>query len=222
MGTFRNFVMRGALFLVPISVTIFVAKWAVTFVDAYLGEPTAALVRVISPGWLLSVFPDGHVPGMSMVLLLLLMFVLGAIASWPIGHKGLRLLDLVVPRVPIVGGIYSSTRKIVETFGETNRFQRAVWFDYAPGLQAIGFVTHELIEETSGEKKVVIFYPMVPNPSSGLLLMMRESETIPLDMDPKEVFTMLVALGATMPDRVRIPALPAAPPAPPTPPAAEE
>ena len=34
---------------------------------------------------LLSAFPDGHIPGVSMILLVLVMLVLGAVASWPFG-----------------------------------------------------------------------------------------------------------------------------------------
>lgn len=204
MGTLRTFLIRGALFLLPIAVSVFVAKWALAFVDDYFGGPTAALIRWIAPQWLLNTFADGHVPGMSMILLLLVLLILGIIASWRIGNRGLRLFDLIMLRVPLIGGIYASTRKIVETLGESNSFQRAVWFELVPGLHTVGFVTHEFIEETTGEKWVKIFYPLVPNPSAGMLVAKPDRETFPLDMDAKEVFTMMVALGTTMPDRTRI------------------
>jgi uncharacterized membrane protein len=208
MGLLRNFLIRGALFLLPLAVTVFIAKYALGFVDAYLGDPTAALIRLISPRFLLSAFPDGHIPGMSMVLLVLVLLLLGAIASWPFGNQGLRIVDVILPRIPLIGGIYSSTRKIVETLGESNRFQRAVWFEVSPGVKATGFVTSEFIEETTGEKYLKIFYPMVPNPTAGLLLTIKDSATLPVDMDPKEVFTMMVSLGTTMPARSRIFPLP--------------
>jgi uncharacterized membrane protein len=204
MGVFRNFLIRGALFSLPIAVTLFVTKYALSFVDAYLGEPTAALIRWVSPHWLLTAFPEGHIPGMSMILLMLVLLFLGAVASWPVGHQGLRVVDYIIPRIPILGGIYSSTRKIVETLGESNRFERAVWFELYPGVKATGFVTREFIETTTGEKHLQIFYPMVPNPTAGMLITLPEKATIPLDMDPKEVFTMMVALGTTMPDQLRI------------------
>jgi uncharacterized membrane protein len=204
MGAFRTLLVRGILFMLPLAITLFVVKYALGFVDDWFGGPTAALIRVIAPHWLLSIFPDGHIPGMSMVLLVALLLTLGGIISYQVGRQGLRVIDIIVQKIPMIGGIYSSSKKIIDTFGESGSFQRAVWFEMNPGVKCIGFVTHEFIEETSGQKHLMLFYPLVPNPSAGMVVCKAESETLPVDMDAKEVFTMMVALGTTMPDRVRM------------------
>jgi len=210
LGTLRNFLIRGALFMLPIAITVLIIKYALGFVDTYLGGPTSALIRLVAPHWLLSIFPDGSIPGMSMILLALVLLLLGAIASWPFGSQGLRIVDVVMLKIPFIGGIYSSTRKMVDSFGDGSRFQRAVWFEPHPHARALGFVTHEFIEATSGEKYLVIFYMWVPNPSSGELFTLPERLTTPCDINPSEVFTMLLSMGTTMPEHVSI--LPPAPP----------
>jgi uncharacterized membrane protein len=213
MGVLRTTLIRGALFLLPIGVTVFVISYALSIVDQYLGGPAAALIRWLAPDWLMHMFPDGHIPGVSMVLLILVMLLFGAIASWPVGHQGLRLVDVVLLRIPFIGGIFSSVRKIVDTLGESSRFQRAVWFNCFPGTRSIGLVTHEFIEKTTGEKWVWIFHPFVPNPTGGMLLALPERETTPCEIDAKEVFTMMVGMGTTMPAELR--AIQEAPPPPP-------
>lgn len=211
-GVLRTFVVRGAIFLLPIAVCIFIARYAVGLVDDYLGDATAALVRWCVPQSWLGAFPDGHVPGMSTVLLVLIMLVLGAVASFKVGSQGLRLLDLVILRIPLIGGIYGSTRKIVDTFGSSDRFQRCVLVDTFGGL-GLAFVTSESKDCTTGENWLWVFFPMMPNPTSGILMAVRESDTVPSDISPKEGLKLLMSLGTLMPTAMAFSAPRVPPPA---------
>lgn len=208
-GYLRSCIMRGALFLLPIAVTAIIVHFALGFVEDYLGGPTAALVRAIVPARVLGPFQDGHVPGLSMALLLLVMFGLGAIASWRFGHRGLRVVDVIAPRIPFIGGIYTSTRKIVDSFGESDRFQRVVQLRIFGGeLRGLAFVTAETIDEATGEKWLCVFFPHIPNPTSGLLLWVPEKETLPCDIKPQEGFKWLMSLGTLTPAQMNITGIP--------------
>jgi uncharacterized membrane protein len=212
MGVMRTFVVRGAIFLLPIAVCVFIAKYAVGLVDDYLGDATAALVRWFVPQSWLGAFPEGHVPGMSLVLLLLIMLVLGALASFRIGSRGLRLIDLVILRIPLIGGIYGSTRKIVDTFGDSDRFRRCVLVDTFGG-RGLAFVTSESKDQVTGEIWLWVFFPMMPNPTSGILMAVRESDTVPSDISPKDGLKLLMSLGTLMPTAMALSAPSVPPPA---------
>jgi uncharacterized membrane protein len=196
LRVFRNFIVRGIVFALPIAVTIFVVNFALTMVDSWMGGPTAAIIRWVVPAkWLTGAFADGHIPGMSMILLLLILAILGAIASWKVGSQGLRLLDVIMLRIPGVGGIYASTRKIVDSFGASNRFQRVVFVKFmGETTEALGFVTDEHVED-GGRNRLTVFVPHIPNPTSGVLLRVWDDETTPSDMTPQEGFKWVMSFG---------------------------
>lgn len=200
MQQMRTFLWRGALFLLPIAVTIFIARFSFSLVDSYLGGATAALVRLIIPHWLLGPFPDGHIPGLSMVLLVFVLIVLGAIASWKVGSQGLRIIDYVALKIPVIGPIYASTRKFVDSIGNADRFQRVVFLKiFGENLRGLAFVTGETVDTVSRIKTLWVFYPHIPNPTSGVLLNVLEKDTVPIDVPPQECFKWLMSLGTLMP-----------------------
>jgi uncharacterized membrane protein len=201
-GMLRNLMVRGTKILLPFAVVIFCAHFALTEVEAYLGDPTAALVRWLVPARLLGPFTDGHVPGMSMGLLLLIILLFGLIASWKVSHQGLRVaVDTVVPRIPVLGGLYKTTSQIVDTFGDAQAFQCVVLIPLFGG-RVPAFVTNTSYDASTGEKWFWVFLPMTPNPTSGFNFMVREKDSVPTDWTPQETLKRMMSLGTLMPESI--------------------
>jgi uncharacterized membrane protein len=49
---------------------------------------------------------------------------------------------------------------------------------FRPGNKVIGFVTGAVVDDRTREKFLKVFIPTVPNPTSGFLVIMKESETV--------------------------------------------
>ena len=55
------------------------------------------------------------------------------------------------------------------------------------------------IEEKSGVDVVCVFVPTTPNPTSGLILMVPQSDVIELDMSVEDGLKMIISLGVVVP-----------------------
>ncbi len=200
----RDFLTRGALFVIPIWLTLFVVGMVYGLTEAWLGGLTSQIVRWIVPSdWLnLLGLPDGTIPGLSLIAGLVLLVGLGAIASRQVGRQGLRLIDYVFLAIPGVNTIYASARKIIEAVGEPgkSRFQKVVLINWpGPSSKVIGFVTNEVIELGSGRKQYWVFVPTVPNPTSGFAILIYADEATLTNYSTEDGFKLIISMGVIAP-----------------------
>lgn len=197
----RSLIMRGLLFLTPLWLTVTLVAFAASLADRWLGGITDALVHLIFPSsWITAISSDGHIPGLSLVTLLVVLAATGFIASWPVGAKGLRIIDHLFLAIPGVNKLYSAFRKIIDTLGEPgqSRFQKVVMCNYA-GVKILGFVTGISTAVEGGRRHCFVFVPTPPNPTSGFLLVVPEDETIELAISQEDAIKMFISLGVLAP-----------------------
>lgn len=197
----RGCLIRGALFLLPIWLCAFVVSIVYSLCEAWLGGLTSAIVRWLVPGdWLPGMFSNGHIPGLSMVTAFVLLYVLGAVASWKFGRQGLRVVDWLFLTIPGVKTVYAAARKVIDAIGEPgkSRFQKVVLVEFVPGIKTLGFVTNETVSP-AGEKFYVLFIPHMPNPTGGFVVVVPAANVIETDMRPDEGLKMGVSLGVLLP-----------------------
>ncbi|MDD5737126.1 MAG: DUF502 domain-containing protein [Candidatus Omnitrophica bacterium] len=113
--------------------------------------------------------------------------------------------------VPMLGKVYSATREISQAFlGQTKGiFTRVVLVEFPHRkTYALGFVTSEgkgEVQDKTVERVTNVFVPTTPNPTSGFLLIVPESEMISLDMSVEEGLKLVISGGIVpLPDRVNI------------------
>lgn len=146
------------------------------------------------------------VPGLGFVVVLLLLIVAGAVGGNFIGRRLLRLYQTVIERVPLAGKIYRAVQQIMDVFVRDNKqtFKSVVTFQYPrPGIWAIGFVSGETpVTWTDGEQGrcLNIFLPTSPNPTSGFLLMIPESDLRLLPISVEEAMKSIISGGAYVPE----------------------
>lgn len=197
----RAALIRGALFVLPIWLCIFVVGIVYNLCETYLGGLTAAIVSWLVPSdWLPGFAANGHVPGLSMVTAFLLLYVLGAVASWQIGRQGLRMFDLLFLAIPGVSTVYSAARKMIDAIGDgQSRFKKVVLIDWpGPGIKTLGFVTNET-QTDDGNKAYFVFVPTMPNPTSGFVVVANVADVIETDMRPEEALKLCMSLGVLAP-----------------------
>ena len=138
------------------------------------------------------------------IVLLLILFV-GWLARQYIGQRILRGGEIVLKRIPLIGGVYDAVKELVNTIfmRGSSAYRSVVLVEYPrPGVWVLGFVTAmsrgEVQKRT--EKKVQgIFVPTTPNPTSGFLIYVPREELVPLDMSVEDGVKLVISGGVVEP-----------------------
>jgi uncharacterized membrane protein len=180
----KNFI-TGLLVVVPVAVTVFVLKALLIWIDGILGDIERDLL--------------GHYyPGLGIITLLLLIFVIGTISANYIGNRVLHAWDRLMRRLPLVRGIYSTVKQMMETFSTAQNFHGVGLVEYPrKGCYSIGFITGQVDDRTMGlsGKYLSVFVPTTPNPTAGFLLLLPENEVRKLHMTVDQGMKYIVSLG---------------------------
>lgn len=188
MKKIRNAFITGVLVLVPVVATVNLLLW-------FVGAMESA-VRVYLPTTL---FPIDF-PGLGLVISIAVIIGVGAAAMNHLGHGLFAFFDASLKRTPLVGGIYSTIRKFLETIlnPRSDKFHGVVLVRFPSNSHwSIGFRTgkpdRRLI--AGRENLVNVFVPCTPNPTSGFYILAVESELVPLDISVQDAFKILLSMG---------------------------
>lgn len=149
-----------------------------------------------------------NVRGLGVVLFLIFTVFVGWMAKGLIGRSFLNWGENMVSRMPVIRSIYNGAKQLAETvFAQTeSSFDRACLIEYPrKGVWAIGFVSTdakgEMAEKVVTEEKVLtVFLPTTPNPTSGFLLFLPESEVTILDMTVEDAAKLVISAGLVYPN----------------------
>jgi uncharacterized membrane protein len=179
----------GLVIFVPLSLTIY-------FFHLLFLVMSQALLPAFE-GW--ANLPQHYTRPISFVVTILIIWLLGVVASNFIGKRLITWFEGGIHHIPFFRGLYEALQKITEAFfGSKPIYQSAVLVEFPrKGVYAFAFVTNRIPAEVfqSPEPMLCVFVPTVPNPTSGFLLYIRESETIRLHMSIEETAKILVSHG---------------------------
>jgi uncharacterized membrane protein len=145
----------------------------------------------------------------ALALAVLLISLIGRLTRYYIGKKMVEMLDNGLRRLPLFNKIYLTIKQVNEAFtSNKSSFKQVVLIEFPrAGQQAVGFVTGEQDESFHKglQKTISVFVPTTPNPTSGFLVLVPESEVIKLDMSVAEGIKFIVSLGAIPPEPSLVP-----------------
>ncbi len=188
----KKIFMTGLLTLLPLAITLYLFYLIFYFLDNLIGDILYALFEF-------------RIPGIGFAAGILLILAVGFIASNLIGKKLINYSDHILQRVPLLRGIYSSSKQIIDAFTiqGKNAFQKVVMLEYPrKGLYVIGFVTGSTrgeIQDKTKEETLSIFIPTTPNPTSGMLILAPRDQVIELDMTIEEGLKVIISGGLFIP-----------------------
>ena len=135
---------------------------------------------------------------------MVLIYLVGVIASNVIGRRLIGYGETALGRVPLARYLYNGIRQILQSFsapGDTG-FMQVVLAEFPrKGTRTIAFITNEVSAE-SGRKLLNVFIPTAPNPTSGFLQILREEEIIRTDISVDAALKMVVSGGRMSPPEV--------------------
>jgi uncharacterized membrane protein len=140
------------------------------------------------------------------VVALLMLYLIGAIASRVLGAQMIVLFERVVARIPLVDTIYSAAKKLVDVLRKKpDGAQRVVLIDFPHENQkALGFVMRTFPDSQTGIELATVYVPTAINPTAGFLQIVPVSRLIPTDIPADQAMTMIISGGAVAPDNISI------------------
>ncbi len=146
-----------------------------------------------------------RIPGLGFVAVLFLLILAGFFAGNFFGRKLIQFFEAIVERMPLAGKIYRSVRQIMDvlTHDKTETFKSVVLIQYPRvGLWALGFISRESPPFLAGageERHYNVFLPTSPNPTSGFILLVPESQLRHTSLSVEEALKLVVSGGAYAP-----------------------
>ena len=189
----RGHFIAGILVMIPLGLTIWIFKWIFDTLDGFL-QPT-----VIEP-----VF-GREIPGVGFGIIVVLVYIVGVIASNVLGRKLIRFGESLLERVPIVRQIYMGISQITQSFSapRKTRFMQVVLIEFPrKGTRTIGFITN-VESDGSGNRLYNVFVPTSPNPTSGFLQIVKEEEIVRTKISVDSALKMVVSGGRISPKEVQ-------------------
>ena len=174
-----KYFLKGLVIFVPIALTVFLLVWAFKSLD--------------------SLFPEKLPPGLGILLTIILITLIGFIASNFLGRRFFALVEKIFTGLPLVKLLYSAFKDMIEAFaGEKKSFDKPVLAAIAPGSAAkiVGFVTKETLENLGLSDYVAVYVPQSYNFAGNVLLFPKESVQ-PLEMESAQAMAFIVSGGVS-------------------------
>jgi len=180
----KNFI-TGLLVVVPVGVTVIVLKGLLGWIDNILGDLPRYVTGI-------------EFPGLGIITLILFILAIGIISANYFGNRIVRFWDDFVQKVPLVRGVYSTVKQVMQTFSVKHNFHGVALVEYPrAGCYSIGFVTGDIAGVSMGltGNYQTVFIPTTPNPTAGFLLILPESDVRHLDMSVEQGMKFIISLG---------------------------
>jgi uncharacterized membrane protein len=173
-----SYFLRGLIFVAPFAITIYVCVRIFATIDRWLGL---------------------SVPGLGFVVTVIVITLVGFLASTLLATGVLASIETMVNRLPFVRLLYSSTKDLLNAFvGEQRRFDAPVLvpLDDMGQVKGLGFVTQESLDNMGLADYVTVYLPFSYS-LSGRLLLYPASRVTRLTAVSTEAMAFIVSGGVT-------------------------
>jgi len=193
----KTYFLAGLIVILPAAVTVYVLIVLSRFFDGLLARIFYVLPAI---GPLLAA-----IPGSGLVVTAVTVIVIGMVTTNVVGRRAVGYWDKFFLGMPLVRGIYNSTKQIVDAFlaPDNSAFQQVVLVEYPrKGIYALGFLTSEVkgeVQKRTGSNLLAVFVPTTPNPTSGMLVFVPKDEVQKLDMPVDDGLKLIVSGGVYRP-----------------------
>ncbi|MYD24581.1 MAG: DUF502 domain-containing protein [Gemmatimonadetes bacterium] len=196
----KRTMVSGLIALIPLTITVAVLSWLLTWLDSFAAPVIRGLLGL-----------DTRIPGLGILLMLIVIFLAGFVASNVVGRKLITWFEDLMMRLPVARRVYHPVRKILDTFtmtGETRTWKTVVVEYPRRGAWMIAFIAGDMPSEEPGEDLVSVFVPNTPNPAAGRVVIVPRRDVVPVDLSVEEALEFVVSGGTAFSNVLTLPALP--------------
>ena len=179
MKKFINYFLQGLLYIVPITVTLYVVYWTFQKIDGIL---------------------PFQFPGLGLIVIILLITLIGFVGSAIITSPINSFFQRLLKRAPLLQTIYSSVKDLMSTFvGKKKGFNTPVLIKLYENstIERIGFITNEDLTTLGIKEGKILVYLPHSYAFSGQLLVVERSYITTVDSSSAEIMKLIVSGGVT-------------------------
>ena len=191
----KIYIFRGLFAVIPLALSFLAVRFFYVVIDRQVVE------------WL-NHFIGFSVPGLGILLVLIFLCILGFVASNVIGKKFFLLIEQITNRIPFIKTIYQVGKQLSLTLSLPGKqvFQRVVLVEFLPpGSWTFAFVTGIIIDRTNNNENLLkVFIPTTPNPTSGWIVIVKESQVRESGFSVEEAMTAVISGGIIGAEEIKI------------------
>ncbi len=179
-----SYLVHGLIIIIPLAVTLWLLIWFFRLIDGILAP-------------ILEWAFGRPMPGLGFLIIVALVILIGFSGVRVGRRKFFDFLESRIMKIPIVGGIYGTTRQILNSLSTTttSKFLEVVFMEFPRrGIYTIGLITSE-VKDRNGTKILNVFIPTAPNPTSGFLQIVPESDVIKTSMPVDDAMKLIISAG---------------------------
>lgn len=179
MKKFINYFLQGLLYIVPLTVTLYVVVWTFKKIDGIL---------------------PFQFPGLGLIIIIALITIIGFVGSSIIASPINSFFQNLLKRAPLLKTIYSSVKDLMNTFvGKKKGFSQPVLIKLyeKSTIERIGFITNKDLSTIGIKEKKVLVYLPHSYAFSGQLFVVDNSYITPVDASSSEIMKLIVSGGVT-------------------------
>jgi len=191
--TLWKYSLAGLLVLVP--------AWATFMIFSTLFHALNELINDLP--WNIGVQER---PGISFVLFLFIVVIVGAIATHVVGQRVIAGTERWIEHVPLVRSVYGTLKGMTDLLNFRSRFGRStvVAFPFPrDGLWAIGFVmgaAPSSLQVVPPARLLMVFVPTAIHPFTGLLAFVPQPQIRAINLSPEDAIKMECTAGLYKPE----------------------
>ncbi|MGL5964026.1 MAG: DUF502 domain-containing protein [Fusobacteriaceae bacterium] len=217
--TVKSYFYTGLIALLPIVITLYILEWIFNLILELISTSHLAVIlktiveksvelseTTTSVEYLLNIATN--------ILTVFLIFIFVIFIGYTLKHvvfSGvINYVNSLFLRVPLIKHIYSTITQIVSVFSNDRmkNYQKVVIIEYPrKGIYSMGFLTSEsnsIFEDRLNKKRMYnIFIPTSPNPTSGMFVVMEESDVNILDIKIDEAIKLIISGGVIVPEMTK-------------------
>jgi len=174
-----NYFLQGLLYIVPISVTLYVVYWTFQKIDGIL---------------------PFKFPGLGLIVIIALITFIGFAGSVIIASPINSFFQRLLRKAPLLKTIYSSMKDLMSTFvGKKKGFNQAVLIKLYENstIERLGFITNENLSSLGIKGGKILVYLPHSYAFSGQLFVVEKSYITPIDKPSSEIMKLIVSGGVT-------------------------
>lgn len=185
MSRFLNYFLRGLVVVAPLALTVYVCVVIFTTIDSWLRLP---------------------IPGVGFVAMLVLITLVGFLASNLVARGLIGTLDQVLERLPFVRLLYSSSKDMLNAFvGEKRRFDKPVLVSLTAdgAVKVLAFMTSDSLTSLGIADHVSVYMPQSYG-FAGHIIVVPADRVRRIDADAAQVMAFIISGGVTDVERRHI------------------
>jgi len=197
---FKKFFFRGLVIILPLWITLYIVWLLFNLIG---GFTRPFLKPIVFAFFQEKEYVKFILDLISFFLTIFVIYIGGVLTTNIFSKKILLNIENILLHIPILKGIYSGAKKLVEYLSGTKDFyksyKKVVLIEFPrKGIFSIGFITNEII---LNENKLCVFIPTTPNPTTGYFLIVSNEDIIPLDITIEDAIKMIVSGGIILPKK---------------------